>query len=65
MSTEAETTAGADGKGGPGDTLTVTDNRTGRTYEIPIVEGAIRSLDLRQIQPPTRTSACSPTTRHS
>ena len=50
MSTEAETTAGANGKGGPGDTLTVIDNRTGRTYEIPIVEGAIRSLDLRQIR---------------
>jgi citrate synthase len=50
MSTEAETTAGANGKGEPGDTLTVTDNRTGRTYEIPIVEGAIRSLDLRQIR---------------
>jgi citrate synthase len=50
MSTEAETTAEANGKGGPGDTLTVTDNRTGRTYEIPIVEGAIRSLDLRQIR---------------
>ena len=50
MSTEAETTAEANGKGGPGDTLTVIDNRTGRTYEIPIVEGAIRSLDLRQIR---------------
>jgi citrate synthase len=50
MRTEAETTAGANGKGEPGDTLTVTDNRTGRTYEIPIVEGAIRSLDLRQIR---------------
>ncbi len=50
MSTEAQTTTGANGAGGPGDTLTVTDNRTGRTYEIPIVEGAIRSLDLRQIR---------------
>jgi citrate synthase len=50
MRTEAQTTAGANGTGGPGDTLTVIDNRTGRSYEIPIVEGAIRSLDLRQIR---------------
>jgi citrate synthase len=32
------------------DTLTVTDNRTGKTYEIPIEDGAIRALDLRQIK---------------
>ncbi len=32
------------------DTLTVTDNRTGRTYELPIEDGHIRSLDLRQIK---------------
>jgi citrate synthase len=32
------------------DTLAVTDNRTGRTYEIPIANGAIRATDLRQIR---------------
>jgi len=32
------------------DTLTVTDNRTGRTYEIPIADGTIRATDLRQIK---------------
>ena len=32
------------------DKLTVTDSRTGRTYELPIVDGAIRTLDLRQIK---------------
>jgi citrate synthase len=32
------------------DTLTVTDNRTGTTYEIPIENGAIRAMDLRQIK---------------
>jgi citrate synthase len=32
------------------DTLTIVDNRTGRTYEVPIEEGAIRSMDLRQIK---------------
>ncbi|MFQ5665279.1 MAG: citrate synthase [Candidatus Binatia bacterium] len=31
------------------DTLTVTDNRTGKQYEIPIEHGAVRSADLRRI----------------
>ena len=32
------------------DTLTVTDNRTGKQYEIPIENGAIRAVDLRKIK---------------
>ncbi len=32
------------------DTLRVTDSRTGRSYELPIVDGAIRATDLRQIK---------------
>ena len=32
------------------DTLTVTDNRTGKTYELPIEDGAIRAAELRQIK---------------
>lgn len=32
------------------DTLTVTDNRTGRSYELPVTDGAIRAMDLRQIK---------------
>src|SRR6188508_1370858 len=32
------------------DTLTITDNRTGKLYEIPITDGAIRATDLRQIK---------------
>ncbi|HSK50978.1 MAG TPA: citrate/2-methylcitrate synthase, partial [Solirubrobacterales bacterium] len=32
------------------DSLTVTDNRTGKTYELPIEDGTIRGLDLRQIK---------------
>src|SRR5258706_6948539 len=32
------------------DTLTVTDNRTGKQYEIPIENGVIRSMDLRRIK---------------
>src|SRR5215212_8213577 len=31
-------------------TLTVTDNRTGKSYEIPISDGAIRASDLRQLK---------------
>jgi citrate synthase len=32
------------------DTLAIKDNRTGKTYEIPIQNGAIRAMDLRQIK---------------
>lgn len=32
------------------ETLTITDNRTGRTYEIPIQHGSIKANDLRQIK---------------
>ncbi len=32
------------------DTLTITDNRTGKQYEIPIQHGTIRAMDLRQIK---------------
>jgi citrate synthase len=34
----------------PKDSLTVTDNRTGRSYELPVVDGTIRAVDLRQIK---------------
>jgi citrate synthase len=32
------------------DTLTITDNRTGRTYELPIENDTIRAMDLRKIK---------------
>ena len=32
------------------DTLTVTDNRTGKQYEIPITDGTIRATELRKIK---------------
>ena len=32
------------------DTLTITDNRTGKQYELPITDGTIRAVDLRQIK---------------
>ena len=33
----------------PEDTLTITDNRTGREYTLPIVDGTIHATDLRQL----------------
>jgi len=38
------------GKGMARDTLTITDNRTGKQYEVPIEQGTIRAMDLRQIR---------------
>jgi citrate synthase len=32
------------------DTLSVTDNRTGKTYEIDITDGTVRAMDFRQIK---------------
>jgi citrate synthase len=32
------------------DTLTIVDNRTGKKYELPIQDGTIRAMDLRQIK---------------
>lgn len=32
------------------DTLTITDNRTGRTYEVPIENDTIKAISLRQIK---------------
>jgi citrate synthase len=56
MTTEAQPQAraggessanGADQQSG---TLTVTDNRTGAMYELPISDGTVRGMDLRQIK---------------
>jgi citrate synthase len=32
------------------DTLTITDNRTGKQYQLPIEHGTIKAMDLRQIK---------------
>ena len=32
------------------DTLTITDNRTGQTYEVPIENGVIKAIDLRKVK---------------
>ncbi len=49
MTTEtAETRRGAGGAAP--ETLTITDNRTGQTYEVPIEDGTIRATELRNIK---------------
>ena len=49
--TTQQPTATADAPGNSGaETLTVIDNRTGTSYELPIAEGTIRATDLRQIK---------------
>ncbi len=52
MATDQQTgSAGADGGVVTGsETLSVTDNRTGKTYELPIEDGTVRAMDLRQVK---------------
>jgi citrate synthase len=49
MTTQQSTAASAD-SGAGSETLTVRDNRTGETYELPITDGTVRATDLRQIK---------------
>src|SRR5512143_2117387 len=34
----------------PNNTLTITDNRTDRTYTVPLFKDTVRAMDLRQIK---------------
>src|ERR1700733_7866866 len=49
MTTQTEQRDGA-GAATATETLTVTDNRTGKQYEIPIEDGTIRATELRNIK---------------
>jgi citrate synthase len=49
MSTQTQQRSGDRAAGG-GDTLTVTDNRTGKTFEVPITDGTVRAMDFRQMK---------------
>ncbi|MEA2180127.1 MAG: citrate synthase, partial [Solirubrobacteraceae bacterium] len=49
MSTQTEQRSGDRAASG-GDTLTVTDNRTGKTFEVPITDGTVRAMDFRQMK---------------
>ncbi len=52
MSTETETHTEEQSSDGAKarESVTVTDNRTGRSYELPIVDGTLRGLDFREIK---------------
>jgi len=52
MATDQQTQAATPAAGGDGkrESLTVTDNRTGATYELPIEDNTVRAMDLRQIK---------------
>src|SRR5947209_8475253 len=49
MTTETQQQDGA-GVATSNETLTITDNRTGKQYEVPIEDGAIRATELRKIK---------------
>jgi citrate synthase len=49
MTTETRQQDGA-GVAESSDTLTITDNRTGKQYEVPIEDGTIRATELRKIK---------------
>ena len=49
MGTEEQTTNGG-GVATASDTLTITDNRTGKTYEVPVEDGTVRAMALRVIK---------------
>jgi len=51
MSTTPQTQAqGTVSNGRGADTVTIIDNRTGQSYELPITDGTLRGLDLREIK---------------
>ncbi|MEO6857568.1 MAG: citrate synthase [Solirubrobacteraceae bacterium] len=50
MTTETQQTSDGGGVATSGDSLTVTDNRTGKQYEIPIEDNTIRATELRKIK---------------
>jgi citrate synthase len=49
MGTEEQSTNGG-GVATASETLTITDNRTGKTYEVPIEDGTVRATALRDIK---------------
>jgi citrate synthase len=50
MSEETHSDTDAGGVATANETLSVTDNRTGKSYEIAITDGTVRAMDLRQIK---------------
>src|SRR5437763_9335246 len=52
MSTETKAQPGTDGQvtDGGKESLTVTDNRTGKTYDVPIEDGTVRAMAFREMK---------------
>jgi citrate synthase len=50
MTTDTQTSGNGDGVATSSDTLTITDNRTGKSYEVPIEDETIRATELRKIK---------------
>jgi citrate synthase len=50
MGAEAQTQDASTDGTRASETLSVTDNRTGHTYELPVTDGTVRAMDLRQIK---------------
>ena len=50
MSTEAQQTGDGGGVAQAAETLSITDNRTGKRYEVEITDSTVRAIDLRQIK---------------
>ena len=50
MTDKAQATEDGQAQTDGAESLTVTDNRTGETYEIEITDGTVRAMDFRQIK---------------
>ena len=50
LTEKAQATENGEARADGNDSLTVTDNRTGESYEIDITEGTVRAMDFRQIK---------------
>ena len=50
LTEKAQATENGEARADGNDSLTVTDNRSGESYEIDITEGTVRAMDFRQIK---------------
>jgi citrate synthase len=50
LSAETETQQDGGGTASGNESLTVTDNRTGQTYEVPIEDGTVRAMSFREMK---------------
>ena len=50
LTEKAQATENGEARADGNESLTVTDNRTGESYDIEITEGTVRAMDFRQIK---------------